>query len=948
MSGKVRALNQVLGPSGDDVNAPSFTWWSNSNTGIFQPGDNQIGLCTDGSEKVRLLNNGYVGIGTSSPDQMLHVASNAKIDGRMNVGEEGRLLLAASSSDNERGRISFNDDDENWKIYMARNAGVEGEFDSWAVRIRTSDNGGSGVVFENDSDQVTFSVRASDGNTYVRGDLNVDGDVNHEGDLNVEGNLNVEKDVFVAQGRHLNVWDSEGRRIEIGPGVNRSTGASIRTTDNVSTGETMFTVESSGGRNRFGVTHEYGTFARDALRVGYVFDDDSNLPSLSYTLDVNGDARVTSDIVTERDLEVLGTSTFRNDAYFHSGIDRIYSTNYKIYRIEDHPDAPSSPLISSRFSLGITGANGVGLFSGTDNNGWGECVMFADDDGVRMLGKLGVNHASPTYDIEVLKDGSEENAVIRCQADHYAGLILDGDIQDTSGEPGGAYVHFGVDARIRSLLSQVQSPDQRGDGESYSGTTTNSMLLGTLQSNSLHFGTNESVRMTITGSGDVGIGTNSPSRKLDVSGNGRINGDLDVSSDLEVSGISTFGDDAHFHTGIDRIATNNYKIFRLRDHPDAPSSSLFSSSTSLGISGANGVGLFSGTENNGWGECAMFADGDGVRMLGKMGVNNASPDYTLDVGGSGRIDGDLHVDKGIHTLTGASPHGSNSVTTPGVRMMGVSAQDDETDMVWLMCRNRQGENEVMGDLMGSRSSSYFQFSKVSIYVSTAEDNSTKRGFIKTSQGLHDNERWKLITCEYDGDSYIALRYSGHDYPFSFLYFIGVVDTEGPEEAFKSLRTSDVSNISDFSNADTRETVQVEKMGINTDEPEHTLDVQGDIYASGEITSQSDARIKTDVTPIVDALAKVRALRGCVYSRADWETKGVAKDARYIGLIAQEVMPVVPEVVSVSESGTYSLNYMQLVALLVEGLKTLSDQNDGLAEDVRSLSTRLSRLEESRT
>ena len=79
-------------------------------------------------------------------------------------------------------------------------------------------------------------------------------------------------------------------------------------------------------------------------------------------------------------------------------------------------------------------------------------------------------------------------------------------------------------------------------------------------------------------------------------------------------------------------------------------------------------------------------------------------------------------------------------------------------------------------------------------------------------------------------------------------------------------------------------------------------------------SSSDARLKSDITPITDALAKVLALTGVTY-RMDGQR------ARQMGLIAQEVQVVAPEAVT-EVDGLLRLAYGNLVGLLVEAIKDL--------------------------
>jgi hypothetical protein len=88
----------------------------------------------------------------------------------------------------------------------------------------------------------------------------------------------------------------------------------------------------------------------------------------------------------------------------------------------------------------------------------------------------------------------------------------------------------------------------------------------------------------------------------------------------------------------------------------------------------------------------------------------------------------------------------------------------------------------------------------------------------------------------------------------------------------------------------------------------------ELTAVGDITAFSDARLKTDVQKISDALGKVGAIAGYTYTRID-------TGERQAGVIAQDVQKVLPEVVN--DNGEYlSVAYGNMVGLLIEAVKEL--------------------------
>jgi len=111
----------------------------------------------------------------------------------------------------------------------------------------------------------------------------------------------------------------------------------------------------------------------------------------------------------------------------------------------------------------------------------------------------------------------------------------------------------------------------------------------------------------------------------------------------------------------------------------------------------------------------------------------------------------------------------------------------------------------------------------------------------------------------------------------------------------------------------------------------TLDQSGNLTAVGNVTAYSDARLKTNVNTINDALSIVGKLRGVSF---DWKETG----KRSIGVIAQEVEQVIPEVVlnTVETDPTTgkttevkSVDYGKIVGVLINAINELKAEIDEL-------------------
>jgi len=95
---------------------------------------------------------------------------------------------------------------------------------------------------------------------------------------------------------------------------------------------------------------------------------------------------------------------------------------------------------------------------------------------------------------------------------------------------------------------------------------------------------------------------------------------------------------------------------------------------------------------------------------------------------------------------------------------------------------------------------------------------------------------------------------------------------------------------------------------------------GQVYAFGNVTAASDARLKTDVEQIRDALTLVNRMRGVFYKRVD-------TDENQVGVIAQEMQEIIPQVVSENADGMLGVSYGNLTAVLIEAVKELSERLD---------------------
>ena len=116
----------------------------------------------------------------------------------------------------------------------------------------------------------------------------------------------------------------------------------------------------------------------------------------------------------------------------------------------------------------------------------------------------------------------------------------------------------------------------------------------------------------------------------------------------------------------------------------------------------------------------------------------------------------------------------------------------------------------------------------------------------------------------------------------------------------------------------------------------TLDESGNGTFAGNVTAYSDIRLKENIVDVDNALNKVCSLRGVYYNMIEDITK-----SRRLGLVAQEVEKVLPEVVIEAhpeddKDSVLSVDYGNIVALLIEGIKDQQKEIEYMKSEIKHL------------
>jgi hypothetical protein len=114
----------------------------------------------------------------------------------------------------------------------------------------------------------------------------------------------------------------------------------------------------------------------------------------------------------------------------------------------------------------------------------------------------------------------------------------------------------------------------------------------------------------------------------------------------------------------------------------------------------------------------------------------------------------------------------------------------------------------------------------------------------------------------------------------------------------------------------------------------TLTSVGALTAADDVSAFSDIRYKTEIKKIENALDKVKRVNGYTFMRTDND-----RTNRQAGVIAQEFLEILPEVVHVDPKGMYSVAYGNIVALLIEALKEETEKREALEARLNEWETR---------
>jgi len=179
----------------------------------------------------------------------------------------------------------------------------------------------------------------------------------------------------------------------------------------------------------------------------------------------------------------------------------------------------------------------------------------------------------------------------------------------------------------------------------------------------------------------------------------------------------------------------------------------------------------------------------------------------------------------------------------------------------------------------------------------------------------------LLTLQHDGTTFVRQAYANNLSDEEKWYILAQPQqANNTSNAFFRIFYTDTDGVANWET----------DPGINV----FDLEAKGDATLAGSLTENSDVRLKKDITPISDVLSTLSQMSGYRYQ---WKNR--ANEDAQIGLIAQEVQAIYPELINENEEGILSVSYTKMVPVLLEAIKEQQEMIKGLEKRISQMEER---------
>jgi len=534
-----------------------------------------------------------------------------------------------------------------------------------------------------------------------------------------------------------------------------------------------------------------------------------------------------------------------------------------------------------------------------------------------LIGNVGIGTTSPGSSLHIEKAGDQASSV--------KGITLSSGASGTNKYLPSITWSYGANGTPD--FAKIESQRSLGTGARILFSTANSS--GTM-----------SEAMRINEDGNVGIGTTSPSEKLTVNGN--------IDFPFSTSGSATIGVQEsttnQFATGAKELIVQGANAFTGANPSQAQAGGNVYIKGGYAIANT-GIGVYAGNVSieggevlgagtSGAGKIFLKTAGQDrvvVDNAGNVGIGTTSPGaklavevagtadvikFTRDAGVNGEMTFDFsgansnfYSNQGGFTFSGSSSSYGVNFTAAGNVGIGTTSPAKKLEVYSLVntessIRIRQASYNFW-DLKSPASSTGFAISDVGgERLRITSSGNVGIGTTSPSAKLHVD---RVSFGEY-------AKLGSGDHQLTFLSASNYQSIQAVQQgvAYRNL----VLNTSGGN------------VGIGTTSPSEKLEVDGNILASGDITAFSDARLKENVKTLPNALESVKAMRGVTYNK-------IGEEKQSIGVIAQEVQAVLPQLVSEHKDEMLSVAYGNITAVLIEAVKELTAKVESLEEQLKN-------------
>ena len=428
-------------------------------------------------------------------------------------------------------------------------------------------------------------------------------------------------------------------------------------------------------------------------------------------------------------------------------------------------------------------------------------------------------------------------------------------------------------------------------------------------------------RFTVLSNGNFGIGTTSPGNLLDVAGDTDITGQLVVSHDVNYV--------AKFVNTATSMSNNNYALM--------VDSSAHTSNMST--AGAMSVDVNSGR--------AFTITGQG-----KVGIGTSSPSAKLhihtddDDAYAVRIEGSTNNEDGIWTGIGIGGETNNTKSAILFEDAGLSYSRGKLHL----CVNNAADqtNATTADAkltvsndgnVGIGTTSPATSAKL-----TVMGNQT---FGVPGNGTNSSARFISIEGNADGSGEGSSRifFTEHNSTTAAMDKYGMsLGYRGGATSIVGASGNTWTGLSQIGNGQWgmwgHDNSAAGNLVMYGDRAGTYVVVDGTLRSTGDVVAyySSDKNLKDNLVKINDPLLKINKLSGYSFN---WNDKQDTYEvgSRDIGIVAQEVEKVLPEIVQTRKNGHKAVKYEKLVALLIEGMKEQQETIDKLEDRIKKLENR---------